>query len=333
MLIASGLGGCTLGAGASSPVQQLLTEVPDFAPGPTANLRMYTYIPPSAGPNPPMVVVLHHCFQGAADYLEDAGWHMIADRYGLALLLPQQSALNDFAYCFSWSHQTTQTRGQGESHAISLMMERMIRDHDIDRRRIFVTGLSSGGSMSLIMLATYPELFAGGGVIGAVPFGCATSGIEFPSCLMGGDPAAQANNPTMLGNRVRAATAAVNYQGPWPRLAVWHGSEDLVSRPINGQVIVQQWVNVHGIGPSASESTRLGPYPRDLYRNTRGQVMVEFIGLTGIGHSTPVDSAHGCGSGNDGVGNFVSDIGICSSEVIAQFWGLRPVATAQAPRN
>ena len=330
VLLVAGLAGCTLGKGAPPAVQQLLTEVPNFAPGADANLRMYKYVPPGIGSNPPMVVVLHHCFQGAADYLDDSGWHTIADRYGLVLLMPQQSVRNDISYCFSWSHQTTQTRGMGESYAISLMIERMIRDHNIDRGRIFVTGLSAGGSMALIMMATYPELFAGGGVIGAVPFGCASSGIEFPRCLLGGDASADQPDPVALGNRVRAVNRA--YRGPWPRVSIWHGTEDQVSRPINGELIRLQWLNVHGLGVNPSERARLGPYPRDLYRNARGEVAVEFITLTGIGHSTPVDSAHGCGHGDMGVGNFITDIGICSSEVLAEFWGLRP-ASAQAPRR
>jgi feruloyl esterase len=320
--------GCTLGTGASREVQQLLTEVPDFAPGQEANLRMFTYVPPSAGTNAPLVVVLHHCFQTAPDYLEDSGWHTIADRYGLALLLPQQSVLNDITYCFSWSHETTQTRGQGESNAITLMVQRMLRDHAIDRTRIFITGLSSGGSMALVMMATHPDLFAGGGVIGAVPFGCATSGIQFPACLLGSDaPALSA--PETLGDRVRAANPG--YRGPWPRLSLWHGTEDQVSRPVNGELILQQWLNVHGIAPGSRQVTALGRFPRAQWRDAGGRVAIEYITLTGVGHSTPVDSRAGCGTGNDGVGNFISDLGICSSEVIAQFWGLRPRAAARLP--
>ena len=45
------------------------------------------------------------------------------------------------------------------------MIARMAADHDIDSRRIYVTGLSAGGAMTSVMLATYPEVFAGGAVI------------------------------------------------------------------------------------------------------------------------------------------------------------------------
>ena len=44
-----------------------------------------------------------------------------------------------------------------------------MRDQDIDRRRIFVTGLSAGGAMTLAMLATYPDVFAAGAVIAGLP--------------------------------------------------------------------------------------------------------------------------------------------------------------------
>jgi poly(3-hydroxybutyrate) depolymerase len=45
------------------------------------------------------------------------------------------------------------------------MIEKSVVDHGIDRRRIFITGLSAGGAMTSVMLACYPELFAGGAII------------------------------------------------------------------------------------------------------------------------------------------------------------------------
>ena len=45
------------------------------------------------------------------------------------------------------------------------MIARMVADHGIARDRIFVTGLSAGGAMTSVMLATYPEVFSAGAVI------------------------------------------------------------------------------------------------------------------------------------------------------------------------
>jgi poly(3-hydroxybutyrate) depolymerase len=44
------------------------------------------------------------------------------------------------------------------------MVEHAIAVFAADRRKVFVTGLSAGGAMATVMLATYPELFAGGAV-------------------------------------------------------------------------------------------------------------------------------------------------------------------------
>ena len=55
------------------------------------------------------------------------------------------------------------------------MIARMVGDHKIDQKRIFVTGLSAGGAMTSVMLATYPEVFAGGAIIAGLPFGVASN--------------------------------------------------------------------------------------------------------------------------------------------------------------
>jgi poly(3-hydroxybutyrate) depolymerase len=41
------------------------------------------------------------------------------------------------------------------------MIKHMLREHDIDAKRV----LSAGGAMTLVMLATYPEVFAAGAII------------------------------------------------------------------------------------------------------------------------------------------------------------------------
>jgi poly(hydroxyalkanoate) depolymerase family esterase len=54
----------------------------------------------------------------------------------------------------------------------------MVSDHKIDKHRIFVTGLSAGGAMTSVMLASYPGIFAAGAIIAGLPYGVATNPTE-----------------------------------------------------------------------------------------------------------------------------------------------------------
>ena len=119
--------------------------------------------------------MLHGCTQTAAGYDIGAGWSTLADRYGFALLFPEQRQANNQKLCFNWFEAGDIARDRGEPLSIRQMIERMVRDHGIDEQRIFVTGLSAGGAMTGVMLATYPEVFAGGAVIAGLPYGSATS--------------------------------------------------------------------------------------------------------------------------------------------------------------
>jgi poly(3-hydroxybutyrate) depolymerase len=141
-----------------------LREIFDFGSNP-GNLRMFGYRPATLVANPALVVVLHGCTQTAADYDLGAGWSTLAGRYGFALLLPQQQRSNNPNGCFNWFQPEHTRRNQGEPLSIRQMIEKSVVDHGIDRRRIFITGLSAGGAMTSVMLACYPELFAGGAII------------------------------------------------------------------------------------------------------------------------------------------------------------------------
>src|ERR1700746_2749625 len=122
-----------------------------------------------------LVVVLHGCGQTAASYDLGAGWSTLAKHYGFALVLPQQQPANNANGCFNWFSKDDIARGRGEAGSIWQMVARMVRDHGIDPRRVFVTGLSTGGAMTSVMLATYPDVFAAGAIIAGLPFGIAAN--------------------------------------------------------------------------------------------------------------------------------------------------------------
>src|SRR5258707_261427 len=157
---------------------------------------MLTYLPDSLSPRPALVVVLHGSMQSAANYDHGAGWSTLADRYGFALLMPEQSRKNNLTRSFNWFQRNDTQRGEGEAHSIVQMVEQMVRDHDIDRRRIFVTGLSAGGAMTLAMLATYPDVFAAGAVIAGLPYCGGGQPQETPARLV---PSPPKNSPEVGG--------------------------------------------------------------------------------------------------------------------------------------
>ncbi len=63
----------------------------------------------------------------------------------------------------------------GEALSIREMVAAMQSLHGTNPDRVFVTGLSAGGAMAAVMLATYPEISAGGAVIAGLPFRIANS--------------------------------------------------------------------------------------------------------------------------------------------------------------
>ena len=136
---------------------------------------MFAYVPEQLPRAPALVVVLHGCGQTAAAYDFGTGWSTLAKRYGFALLMPEQQRANNANTCFNWFNPGDIARGRGEAASIRQMIARMVADHEIDPRRIYITGLSAGGAMTSVMLAVYPEVFAGGAIIAGLPYGIASN--------------------------------------------------------------------------------------------------------------------------------------------------------------
>ena len=120
-----------------------------------------------------MVVVMHGCKQNARTYAEESGWIHLADKLHVGLAMPEQVRADNQNFCFNWFQPGDITRDQGEALSIKQMVDQMESDHSIDPKQVYVTGLSAGGAMTSVMLATYPEVFAGDGIVAGLPYGCA----------------------------------------------------------------------------------------------------------------------------------------------------------------
>ncbi|QOZ73010.1 esterase [Bradyrhizobium arachidis] len=293
----------------SSPLQ----EVTDFGANP-GNLRMFAFVPAQLQKPRALVVVLHGCGQTAAGYDLGAGWSTLAKHYGFALLMPEQQRVNNGNTCFNWFNPEDTARDSGEARSIREMIAHMAATHRIDARRIFITGLSAGGGMTSVMLATYPEVFAAGAVIAGLPYGIASNLRE----ALDGMFHSPVRPARALGDLVRNAS---DHRGPWPKMSVWHGSADRTVNPGNANEIVKQWLDLHDLPAVPMAETNVDGYPRQAWWNKDGETLVESYAITDMAHGTPLGLAD-----NDqryGIeGAFLIEAGISSSYHIAKFFGL-----------
>ena len=313
-------------AAANNLWAQSLQEVTGFGSNP-GNLRMFKYLPSALPANSPLIVALHGCKQSASAYDTETGWVGIADTTKSALLLPQQQSANNFNMCFNWFEAGDIESGEGEALSIKQMIDKMKETHAIDPARIFVTGLSAGGAMTSVMLATYPEVFAGGAIIAGLPYKCATSIPQAFGCMNPGKDL----TPATWGALGRNASS---FNGPWPRISIWHGSADPTVTPMNAQELVDQWTNVQGIDKTADGQDTVHGHDHKVFKDAGGTVRVETYIIAGMGHGTPISPGPGaeqCGT----PGQWILDAGICSSYHIAKFWGLdsTPLPTPHPVRD
>ena len=284
-----------------------ITEVTGFGTNP-GNLKMFTYVPDGLATGRPVVVVLHGCTQDAAGYGTASGWVSLADRYRFALLLPQQQSANNLNKCFNWFQSADTTRGQGEVASIAQMIAKM------PAGPTYATGLSAGGGMTSVLLATYPELIRGGGIVAGLPFGCAPSLIDAFTCMNPGKNL----TPQQWGDKVRQASS---YTGPRPPVTIWHGTADYTVATANQRELVEQWTNVHGTDATADVTDTVAGYPHAVYRTATGTTAVETYTITGMGHGQPVDPGSGaqqCGTATA----YVLDVNVCAAWHLAHGWGL-----------
>mgnify|MGYP005840022689 FL=1 len=295
----------------SSEAKNRLTALKSFGTDP-GSLSADIYIPEKIQKNGPLVIVLHGSTQSGESYNFGSGWSTLADERGFALLFPGQRQSNNAIGSFNWFKSGDNHRDGGEALSIRHMIKQVVDDHDVDPSRVFITGLSSGGAMTSVMLATYPEVFAGGAIIAGLPY--RTDSLPQALFRMKGYGS---SSDRALEALVREAS---KFSGRWPTISVWHGDLDKTVDSSNAGAIIRQWQKIHKVEGPPTRLTEVDGFPRKVWCDTSGREVIEEYIIGDMGHGTPISAEGDEGLGNEG--KYMLEVGISSTRRIADFWGL-----------
>ncbi|WP_404870361.1 PHB depolymerase family esterase [Kitasatospora griseola] len=262
-----------------------LTQITNFGTNPTG-LLMHLYVPASVKPNPPILLAMHGC-QGNGPYMySSTDFGALADQYGFLVIYP---STNPNGSCWDVSSDQALTRGGGSDPVGLMSMITYTEQHyGGNPDAVYVTGESSGGMMTNVMLADHPDVFKAGAAFMGVPHHCFYTG----SVRGWNGPCAQGQvsmTAQQWGGLVR--NAYVGYTGPRPRVQLWHGTADTVLSYNNLGEEIKQWTDVLGVSqtPSATDTPASG-WTRTRYNNGAG-TQVEAYSIAGAGHQLPVQGA------------------------------------------
>ena len=240
------------------------------------------YVPPQhVGRSLPLVVMLHGCTQDPDDFAVGTDMNARAREQGFFVLYPAQSQDGNAQRCWNWFARAHQQRGSGEPALLADMTQSVMREHDIDARRVYIAGLSAGAAMADIVAASYPEIYAAVGVHSGLPRGAATN-------VAGAFAAMNSGQPTS-----RSAAIASNASVP---TIVFHGDADQTVHPKNGeQVIAALLRDAESSEASSERGVASGGrgYIRSTYRAESGETFAEHWLVKGTGHAWSGGSASG----------------------------------------
>ncbi len=225
----------------------------------------------------PLVVMLHGCKQSPDDFAAGTRMNALAEEQGFRVLYPAQPPRSNAARCWNWFQPGDQKRGSGEPAALAAIVRQVMQSHAVDDTRIYVAGLSAGGSMATILANEYPDLFAAAGVHSGLPQGAAH---DVPTAF-----AAMKSGPGMKLPRK-------NVQ-PVPTI-VFHGDHDTVVSPRNGELLMTAW----DLPTSSTEGSANGrDYVRSVYEDAAGRTVAEHWLVNGAAHTW--SGGHAAGSYTD----------------------------------
>ncbi len=247
-----------------------------------AGTRAYKlYVPSGYRRQPvPLIVMLHGCTQSPDDFAAGTRMNALGEEHTCLVVYPAQAASANASKCWNWFSPRDQKRAQGEPSLIAGITREVIDGYSVDRRRVYIAGLSAGAAAAAIAGMAYPDVYAAIGVHSGLACGAAH---DLPSALAAmrqGDGGAR---------RASGETTRPDAPRPLVPTIVFHGDRDTTVNPCNGDEVVAQ---SRAAAPTELRKTmqqgRVAgghAYRRTLYADASGHAIIEHWLIFGAGHA------------------------------------------------
>lgn len=179
----------------------------------------------TAGPAP-LLVMLHGCNQGAAEFAAGTRMNEVAEDSGVVVLYPEQSMGANALRCWNWYGLQDVSNSAGDAALIARLTRRVMQDQDIDPARVYIAGMSAGGAMAAVLARDYPGLYAALGVHSGIAAGRAHDAVSAMRIM--------ASGPDALPPDLLSPTEHGVLRLP---CIVFHGDADTTVHPSNADAL------------------------------------------------------------------------------------------------
>jgi poly(3-hydroxybutyrate) depolymerase len=261
-----------------------------------------------------LILVLHGCNQTATNDVingSDGGynWAATAESTGAVILAPNATGNVYSNHCWDYAN-TSPSRSSGH---VGILLDLISRfkgnsSYSIDPNQVYVTGLSSGGGMTMVMGCIAPDIFAGMG-INAGPTPGTTTG------QIGTVPSGYTSSNAASICKQWAGTHSGSFSTQITN-TVW-GTSDYIVAQGYGPIATAAMRSIYGgtftKGSTFTVSGGSGNGTGTPYSDSNGHVRTTEISVSGMSHAWPA----GPGGQNT---NYVDNTRIKYPAYITSFW-------------
>ncbi len=254
----------------AAPAHGQFVERRYSGPGGARAYKLYIPAAHAARKPMPLIVMLHGCKQNPDDFAAGTGMNALAEQHGFLVAYPEQTSRANGANCWNWFNTADQARDGAEPSIIAGIVREIAAAEAVDKRRVFVAGLSAGAAMAVILGVTYPDVFAAVGAHSGLPHGAAHDVASAFAAMHGG---------------ARKTAAPL----PVPTI-VFHGDQDRTVIASNGDAIIAQAVAgqtapLHKKAINGKDSRRSREHVRTVWADDTGRPRIEQWALHGGTHA------------------------------------------------